>query len=328
MATTMTDRVLAEQMRPASLDSLIGQDATVHSVQTQLASGRIPHLFIIYGPSGSGKTTLAKILAETLLQGKNDTNAPSSSRQSRQSRSANLREINAANHNGVDDVRALIESMRFRPLPPCPAKVVILDEAHKLTDPAQNALLTATEDAAGHVYYIFCTTAFTKLLPALRRRTFVVSPTPLTPEHVRALVQSAADIVGTSNTNTNTNTKDNNTEAYEPLLEALEAYEVTSPGLVLQATERYFTGISAQDAVLVTHTDNTSLNTMAVARAVCAGNWKACSAALRETDMTKADAYPVKICVLGYLRKALLNTPNGQKATALADAITGIAGQP
>jgi len=44
--------------------------------------------------------------------------------------------------------------------------------------------------------------------------------------------------------------------------------------------------------------------------------------------MTKADAYPVKICVLGYLRKALLNTPNGQKATALADAITGIAGQP
>jgi len=151
----MTDRVLAEQMRPASLDSLIGQDATVHSVQTQLASGRIPHLFIIYGPSGSGKTTLAKILAETLLQGKNDTNAPSSSRQSRQSRSANLREINAANHNGVDDVRALIESMRFRPLPPCPAKVVILDEAHKLTDPAQNALLTATEDAAGHVYYIF-----------------------------------------------------------------------------------------------------------------------------------------------------------------------------
>ena len=159
-------RVLAE-LRPTTLAALVGQDALKDTLERQLESGRLPHLFVIGGPTGSGKTTLARILARRI--------------------DGFTQELNAANTNGVDDMRRLVESMQYKPLPPHKSRTVILDEAHQLTVPAQNVLLTEVEDAPEHVFYIFCTSNPGKLIAPLRRRAFLVTPQPLDAANVSRL---------------------------------------------------------------------------------------------------------------------------------------------
>src|SRR4051794_1808865 len=117
----MSARVLALSMRPKSLDELVGQDKMVECISNQFATGRMPHFYLISGPIGSGKTTFARILARDLLH------------------PAEIEEINAANKTGVDDVRALVDKMRYKPVHPKKNRVVILDEAHQLSNSAQNA---------------------------------------------------------------------------------------------------------------------------------------------------------------------------------------------
>lgn len=159
--------VLAVSQRPKFLHELLGQDKLVTSLLHQEAVGRLPHFFIIAGEIGIGKTTLARIIANGIQLGFNSDKID---------RSLDIREINAANENSVDFVRKLIEIMKYRPNNACRAKVVIMDEAHQLTSPAQNALLKETEDTANHAYYIFCTSIPNKIVPALRRRAFIVTP--------------------------------------------------------------------------------------------------------------------------------------------------------
>ncbi|KAL0045583.1 hypothetical protein WJX82_010634 [Trebouxia sp. C0006] len=128
--------------------------------------------------------------------------------------------------------------MKYHPLPPSKAKVVILDEAHQLSNAAQNAMITETEDVADHVYYIFCTSAINKIIPALKRRAFIVHPKALSKSAIDELVTSAEEAA-------------NYQSDTESLRDALKNSDVTSPGLVLQATEKFFTGVTAEESVLM-----------------------------------------------------------------------------
>lgn len=317
------DRVLSLSMRPRAFSELVGQDAMLASLEAQFSSGRVPHFFIMAGPVGCGKTTLARLVALALQCP--DVNAfaePAGGGGGggrlpwAQYRRLDIREINAANKNGVDDARELIETMRFVPIAPSRAKVVILDEAHQLSTAAQNALLTETEDVSKHVYYIFSTSQPNKLLPALRRRAYVVTPKLLDMDATRRLVAEAARRAGYD-------ASASASAALEPLVDALDLHDVRSPGLILQAAERFFSGVPALDSVLASSGADPELDTMQACRALAKGDWPACAKLLKSA--TKQDVYALRACMLGYLRTVLLNS-TGAKAVVAARRISALAG--
>jgi DNA polymerase-3 subunit gamma/tau len=132
-----TDRVLSLSMRPKLLEELCRKETElVISLENQFSTGRIPHFYILHGPIGSGKTTFARILAMALQLGPKEVAPFNIPPEIWEKYKDDIKEINAANQNGVDDVRALIETMKYMPIAPSKAKVVILDEAHQLTTAA------------------------------------------------------------------------------------------------------------------------------------------------------------------------------------------------
>lgn len=297
-----TDRVLALSMRPKLLEDCVGQDDFMATLQTQFTTGRIPHFYIIHGPVGAGKTTIARILALTFQL--NNLNISESDWDGY--KKYDIQEINAANKNGIDDIRSILESMKYKPMLPSRAKVVIMDEAHQLTLPAQNALLTETEDVANHVYYIFCTSALNKIIPALQRRAYLISPKPLSSDDVSVLIKKAAEFVSF-------------TDNIDSLLEALTTSYISSPGLILQAAEKFFSGIPAYESVY--NCELSKVDTMSVCRSVSSGNWKETAILLK--SINKTDVTMLRNCLLGYLNKIILSS-TGNKALATAKAIRNL----
>lgn len=299
-----SERILSLSMRPKTLQECVGQEELVKALEHQVSVGRIPHFYILHGPIGSGKTTFARILALALQVGPkypNPFDIPDDVWKS--FKRYDIQEINAANQNGIDDVRALVERMRYLPIAPSKAKVVILDEAHQLTTAAQNALLTETEDVAKHVYYIFCTSNLSKIIPALQRRAYMISPKSLTTDEVYSLLEKAAEEAAFL-------------DDIKPLYDALYIQSVSSPGLVLQAAEKFFSGIPATESV--TNFQIGKFDSLAICKSVTKGDWKESSKMLK--DLTKDEVVTMKLCILGYM-KAILLKSSGQKASTMARAI-------
>ena len=139
--------------RPESFNDVIGQDASVKSLQTLIEGGDIPHSFLFYGPSGTGKTTIARILAKEVGC------VPS-----------NVVEFDAASFSGVDAIRELTQSLRFAGMGKSPNKIFIIDECHSLSKQAWQALLKPIEEPLGHVYFALCTTELSKVPKTIRTR--------------------------------------------------------------------------------------------------------------------------------------------------------------
>lgn len=161
-------RVLARKYRPADFDSLIGQEAMVRTLSNAIDTGRLAHAFILTGVRGVGKTTTARIIAKALncTSADGPTINPCGTCDNctsiAESRHVDVLEMDAASRTGVDDIREIIESVRYAPVS-ARFKIYIIDEVHMLSKSAFNALLKTLEEPPEHVKFIFATTEIRKL---------------------------------------------------------------------------------------------------------------------------------------------------------------------
>jgi DNA polymerase-3 subunit gamma/tau len=176
-------RVLARKYRPANFDDLIGQEAMVRTLGNAFELGRIHQAYILTGVRGVGKTTTARILARAFnyeLPARGDQpaiNKPTIHMPEMgvhcqaiiESRHVDVIEMDAASHTGIDDIREIIESARYRPVM-ARTKVFIIDEVHMLSKAAFNGLLKTLEEPPEHVRFLFATTEIERVPVTVRSR--------------------------------------------------------------------------------------------------------------------------------------------------------------
>ncbi len=165
-------RVLARKYRPSDFTGLIGQEALVRTLTNAFATGRIAHAFMLTGVRGVGKTTTARIIARALNcigpDGKRTEPTIQPCGQCEpcisiaESRNVDVQEMDAASRTGIDDIREIIEGVRYAPVA-ARYKVYIIDEVHMLSKQAFNGLLKTLEEPPPHVKFIFATTEIRKV---------------------------------------------------------------------------------------------------------------------------------------------------------------------
>ena len=168
----MTDnqeyKVLARKYRPQKFADLIGQESLVTILSNAIVNNRIAHAYVLTGVRGVGKTTTARLIAMSLNCQKRESKSfePCGNCEScvsiRQDRNLDVIEIDAASKTGVDDIREIIDHVKYKPVNST-YKIFIIDEVHMLSKNAFNALLKTLEEPPEHVKFIFATTEVKKI---------------------------------------------------------------------------------------------------------------------------------------------------------------------
>ncbi len=166
-------QVLARKYRPQTFGELIGQEHVRTTLENAIAQGRIAHGYIFAGQRGTGKTTVARILARCLNCEQGPTTTPcgecASCREVEAGNSVDVIEIDAASNRGINEMRELRESIKYRPARDR-YKVFIIDEAHQITSEAFNALLKTLEEPPEWVVFVLCTTEAHKIPTTIASR--------------------------------------------------------------------------------------------------------------------------------------------------------------
>lgn len=166
--------VSARKYRPSTFASVVGQKALANTLKNAIATDRLAHAYLFCGSRGVGKTSCARIFAKTI----NCTNRTAdgeacneceSCRSFNENRSMNIIELDAASHNGVDDIKSLIDQVL---VPPTDGRyrVFIIDEVHMLSNQAFNAFLKTLEEPPEHAVFILATTEKQKIIPTILSR--------------------------------------------------------------------------------------------------------------------------------------------------------------
>ncbi|HIW95654.1 MAG TPA: DNA polymerase III subunit gamma and tau [Candidatus Corynebacterium gallistercoris] len=189
---------LYRKYRPATFAEVVGQAHVTEPLSVALDSGRINHAYLFSGPRGCGKTSSARILARSLNCVQGPTSTPCGVCDSCVSLAPggpgnlDVTELDAATHNGVDDMRELRERAFYAPAE-SRYRVFIIDEAHMISTAGFNALLKIVEEPPEHLIFIFATTEPEKLLQTIRSRTHNYPFRLLTPPDMRALLTSVVE---------------------------------------------------------------------------------------------------------------------------------------
>ncbi len=163
-------QVLARKYRPSSFEDLIGQNPMVRTLTNAFATNRVAHAFMLTGVRGVGKTTTARLLARALNYESDSVDGPSIALNPpgvhcaaiSASRHVDVMEMDAASHTGINDIREILDGVRYAPVS-ARYKVYIIDEVHMLSTSAFNALLKTLEEPPPHAKFIFATTEIRKV---------------------------------------------------------------------------------------------------------------------------------------------------------------------
>src|SRR5437588_193936 len=166
--------VSARKYRPQGFSTVVGQSHITTTLKNAIKNNQLAHAFLFCGPRGVGKTTCARILAKTI----NCENVGADGEACNQCGSCvsfndgislNIHELDAASNNSVDDIRTLVEQVRFAPQAG-KYKVYIIDEVHMLTSSAFNAFLKTLEEPPSYAIFILATTEKHKIIPTILSR--------------------------------------------------------------------------------------------------------------------------------------------------------------
>ena len=168
----MAYKALYRTYRPSTFDEVAGQEHIVRTLKNALATGKLAHAYLFAGPRGTGKTTMAKLLAKALNCDEgigHQCNECKNCKAIIEGTHPDVLELDAASNNGVDEIRDLIDKVKYGTILGR-YKVYIIDEVHMLSTGAFNALLKTLEEPPEHVIFILATTEPHKILPTILSR--------------------------------------------------------------------------------------------------------------------------------------------------------------
>ncbi len=170
----MTYQVLARKWRPKRFEEVVGQEHVTRSLSNALRTGKLAHAYLLTGTRGVGKTTIARLFAKAIRceargADMNPCGQCVSCMDIEHGHSLDYQEIDGASHNSVDNIRDLIENVRYLPARGT-HKIYVIDEVHMLSTAAFNALLKTLEEPPAHVLFVFATTDIRKVLDTVLSR--------------------------------------------------------------------------------------------------------------------------------------------------------------
>lgn len=269
-----------KKYRPKTLKGVIGQPGAVSSLKSLIDRGQVPHFMLLTGPSGTGKTTIARILKELLECG-----------------DADYMEINAASHKGIDTVREIQRSVGLNPIDG-ECRIFMIDEAHQLTAPAQDAFLKTLEDTPKHVYFIMATTDGGKLKKTIHTRA----------TEIRLAELSHKDLIKAINRVVNKEDLEVSPDVAESIAEASEG----SPRKALVILDQVGSlGTEEEQMDAIKQTVLNKEEAINLARGLMFGNptWPEIAKILR--GIQDQDAEGIRYLVLGYANSVLLGKGKG-----------------
>jgi len=266
---------LYRKYRPTRLKDVLGQPEAVNILRKKIKSESVPHAILFHGPPGTGKTTLARIIAKHVKCSDYD-----------------LQEKNTADYRGIDSIREIRNSVNQAPMSG-ESRVWILDEVHKATNDAQNAMLKLLEEPPDHVYFILCTTDPQKLLSTILQRCTVIRLLPIPFEDIRDIVKNVCH--------------QENIKLSKKVFERLIEYAEGSAREALQILDKIYQLEDEREQLDAIEKASVKTQAITIARMLLntKTKWKQISPILKELE--NEDAEQIRYMILGYGRAVLLS---------------------
>ena len=266
---------LYKKYRPQTLEDIQGNKATVTSLLAALNKHDPPQAFLFYGPTACGKTTLARIVAREVGAVGSD-----------------YKEVDSADFRGIDSIREIRKQSHYQALEG-KRKVFLLDECHKLSNDAMNALLKALEDTPKNVVYILCTTDPQKLIKPILGRCSQFQVAPLNSQDMLTLLRRVTHAEGETVSR----------EVYQQITESSEGL----PRNALQILEQIL-GVAEEDRLgMAQRVAEVRAESIELARALVSRvGWKKVAEILTRLKASEEDPEGIRRLVCGYCQSILL----------------------